>query len=693
MAPPRRLVLLLLAATAFADVVHVKGAKKLVGRVVSDDGPVVVNAYNSTHPAMTLGVERVPKDRVRKIVRTIPEPVHEFEARLAAAEDPGTLVALAAWCDDNRLKERRLWALERALRLDPGQEEARKQLGRRAPDGNWKEQVALARRLLDAPAQERAENRPGRDFFFDELYLRRARRSKRQPKGQQDDRAVALRADELEPGARYTLFVPDKYDPLVPVPLVIGLHGGGRGGADGKRVVGAGWQAMSFYRRECDKRGWICACPTALAAGWGGSKNDDLIDAVIDEVCALYNVDETRLYLVGHSMGGGGAWVQASRTPERWAAVAPAASYGPRGIAELLDAGAGLYVYHSDDDPRTPVGPVRAAMKPLAGSGEDFVYTELPGRGHSFPREVIADIFSYFAVHRRAGRRGRPEVRPLSSFRRKLSRDERKYLPLAEWDEEGEGAGEGESLRGLLRRLETGGGVAEQAVPRLAELDDERTGPAVARVMLRSTSQPDVRAACARILGARKEEAGALGRLLGIEEDSAALVAALEALEEIGDRDAGPDVLRFLDRRRDYLFRRASSGRVDHADWIAIVPPMANACRVASLLEAPGAADAIAKHVLEGIFLADVRVVYDRQNQNPLPVAQALANAACATLRSLKDPAARGALEKMRKEARGAIGATVERLRGPVAEISGWPGDPRIAAEVRSALSEIPTGG
>ncbi|MHC4847980.1 MAG: hypothetical protein ACYTEG_05930 [Planctomycetota bacterium] len=673
--------LLLLAPLAFGDVVYVKGARKLIGRVVSEEGVVVLNPYNSKHPEMVLDVERVPAGRVKKIVRTLPSPRHEFNKRLREATDADALFALATWCGENKLGDERRWALEMALRLDPDHA-ARKLLGSKAPKGRWPDRIQRARAFLADPSVA-----PAPDSVFNALYLRRALRSQSQPKGEQKDRPVALRADKLETGARYTLRVPQSYDPLRPTPLVIGLHGGGRGGADGKLVVGDGWQAMSFYRQHCERRGWICACPTALAAGWGGSKNDDLIDAILDELAALYNIDENRIYLVGHSMGGGGTWVQGTRTPERWAAIAPAASYGPRGIDKLQKTLTGFYVYHSDDDNRTRVGPVRSAMRPLAGSGADFVYTELKGRGHSFPPEVIRDIFEYFEMRTLARGRGRvkPTVRPLSSFLRKLSRDEKKYLPALE------GAADGAKLSKLIKQLRTGGGVAQQVVPDLVKSEDPKTGRAVAKVMIKSGTEPDVRRYCARILGERKEEVDALGKLLAIEPDSNALVAALEALDAIGDASAGPHLVRFLARRRAYLDERASGGRVDHSDWKTIVPPLALACTVTGKYAPKKAAATIAKQVLDGVFLADIRVVYDRANQNPLPIGRALAVAACGALRSLKDPAARPALERLRKRGRGGAGATVRSLGGPGAEISGWPGDPRIAAEVASALSAIPT--
>jgi len=690
-------LLLLLATAAAADVVVVKGAGKVVGRVVSEGDEVVVNPYNSTHPKMVFGVKRFKKARVKKIDRTLPTSRHEFQRRLAEAGDAEACFQLAEWCLTQKLKGERAWALEAALRFDPDHAAARKALGSKAPRGNWLEQIDLARKLLELPAAERAETltriRADRYFPFDERYLQRVLRSTGQRRGYQKDRPVAMRADKLETGARYTLLVPDKYDPLRPTPLVIGLHGGGRGGADGKLVVGSGASAMNFYRQRCNARNWICVCPTALVAGWGGPKNNDLIDAIVEELSALYNIDENRIYLVGHSMGGGGTWVQGSRRPELYAAIAPAASYGVRGIDGFGKTRTGFYVYHSEDDPRTRIGGVRPHMKNLPGSGLDFVYTELQDRGHSFPPEVINDIFDFFAMRRLARGRGRYKttVRPQSSFLRKPSRDEKKYLAVLP----GLGAGRAAEKRGTLgkqlKRLRTGGGVAEQVVEALVANKDPKTDRSVARLMIRPNSESDVRLYCARVLGGRKSKAqiDALGRVLLLETETQALLAALDALESIAAAEAGDAVVKFLEKRQAYLLQRANSDRVDHSDWTTITPPIARACDLIALFKPKRGAQAISRRILEGVLLGKLAVVYDRQNQNPLPAAQALAKSACGALARLEDPVALYFLRRMDKAAGSARGVPVRNLRGPVSIMSGWPQDPRIAGEARTALQSL----
>jgi predicted esterase len=684
----RPLLLLLIVPAALADTVQLKNGKKIHGAVVAEEPDVVVNPFHSTLPAMTLGVQRFPKDKVKSIDRT-PPPEREFQRRVLQAKDPAAALELADWCAAHKLRDEEEYALEIVLRLDPAHEAARKRLGAKAPRGNWQEGVALAREYLEAEETKREEVlsriRRQSDFPFDERTLRRAWRSAHDRKGYQKDRPIALRADKLAENARYTLLVPETYDPLLPTPLVIGLHGGGAGGADGKLLVGSGDQAMAFYQRQCEARGWICACPTAAEAGWRSRSNDDLIDAMLEELMLLYNIDENRIYLVGHSMGGGGTWAQGSRLPETWAAIAPAASYGVDGISALEKSRTGFYVYHSDDDPRCPVGSVRPSMETLVGTDTDFVYTELPKRGHDFPQEVVDDIFRFFDA-RTLARKRKPQARPLPSFLRKVSRDEKKYLPPLGESEAGEA-----SLSDLLKDLKTGGGVAEQAVPRLIAHGDAKTSSGVAKILLKADSGADVRRYAARVLGGRKaaDELDALGRVLLVEEEAAALLEILAAIGEINDPAGGDAVLRFLRKRAEYLAKRTQGGILSQSDWETIAPTLARACELLGTLAPPKAAAQIAATVLDGVLLEGPAVRFDSENQRPLPYAQALAEAACAALGRLGGADAVPALERMRKAREGGAGATVTPVYGPVSDIGNWPRDPRIEGFVQEALGKL----
>jgi hypothetical protein len=368
-----------------------------------------------------------------------------------------------------------------------------------------------------------------------------------------------------------------------------------------------------------------------------------------------------------------------------FAAVAPAASFGPRGISDYLKTGTGLYVYHSDNDPRTPVGGVRPAMEPLSGSGEDFVYTELPGREHSFPMEVVADIFDYFDLHRRTlPPRFEPAVRPHSSFLRKVSRDERKYLPAL-----GEAADAPESLDAILKDLRAGGGLAEQSVAKLVPSADPTVNARVGKILVHADSGPDVRRFAAKVLEQRKatDQAKALGRALFLETESNALLAILDALDAIADPSTFEDVAKFLRVRRDLLEKKIQGkNQVEHSDWDSILPSLARACTALGNLKDPRGAEVVAKQVVEGVLLSGLEVVFDRQNQNPLPPAQALAEAALKALALLREPSVKPLLQKLAAEP-GQV--TVSVLQGPIASMGGWKRDPKIAALAQETLQSL----
>lgn len=78
----------------------------------------------------------------------------------------------------------------------------------------------------------------------------------------------------------------------------------------------------------------------------------DAIDGLIDVIIANRRVDETRIYCVGSSLGGGGVWDYAQRIPDRLAAIVPicGASF-PASTKKFdnLSAGA-IWAFHGSSD-------------------------------------------------------------------------------------------------------------------------------------------------------------------------------------------------------------------------------------------------------------------------------------------------------------------------------------------------------
>jgi polyhydroxybutyrate depolymerase len=111
----------------------------------------------------------------------------------------------------------------------------------------------------------------------------------------------------------YRVHLPSTYDPSMPSPLLIGLHGRGSFGVN---------HESKFFRfgKLANAKGWIYALPNGIVDPkgkriWNATDAccnfynvavDDVafISKLIDDVSALYNVDQQRIFVVGHSNGG-----------------------------------------------------------------------------------------------------------------------------------------------------------------------------------------------------------------------------------------------------------------------------------------------------------------------------------------------------------------------------------------------------
>jgi pimeloyl-ACP methyl ester carboxylesterase len=96
-----------------------------------------------------------------------------------------------------------------------------------------------------------------------------------------------------------------------PLPLVIALHGAGGSENMFFETYGAGAIA-----RLCEQRGWLLLSPR------GTGMKAERVAELIDAMDKLYPVDRRRVFLVGHSMGGGQTAAAANLAPEKFAGVA-----------------------------------------------------------------------------------------------------------------------------------------------------------------------------------------------------------------------------------------------------------------------------------------------------------------------------------------------------------------------------------
>ncbi|HET9217419.1 MAG TPA: dienelactone hydrolase family protein [Terriglobia bacterium] len=128
---------------------------------------------------------------------------------------------------------------------------------------------------------------------------------------------------------------------------------------------------------------------------------------VLDLVRKEFNVDERRIYLFGHSMGGAGTYHLASKYPNIWAAIGPVAPAAMgmtndrvKILQSIKDAGVPVLVSMGDADEVVPVASVRTWVDTMKELQMNYEYKEYPGITHGpIIGASMADVFKFFDKH------------------------------------------------------------------------------------------------------------------------------------------------------------------------------------------------------------------------------------------------------------------------------------------------------
>jgi predicted peptidase len=197
----------------------------------------------------------------------------------------------------------------------------------------------------------------------------------------------------------YLLFQPKSYSEKgKPVPLIVFLHGSGESGNDLERVKK--WGPPAIVESNPDFPFMVVSPQASEPNGW----NVPLLKGMIDDVLAKYNVDRSRVYLTGLSMGGYGAWELAMRHPEYFAAIAPICGGGnPRNVGKLKSIP--TWVFHGAKDTAVPEAASAILVDALKAAGGNVKYTVLPEGGHVdswvYAYDSKTGLFDWFLQQRK----------------------------------------------------------------------------------------------------------------------------------------------------------------------------------------------------------------------------------------------------------------------------------------------------
>ena len=219
-------------------------------------------------------------------------------------------------------------------------------------------------------------------------------------------------ANEILP---YHMYVPTTYNGSKAFPLIVALHGLG------------GTEDAFFTSYEAklpglaEQHGYIVAAPLGYRVdgsyGWGlGNPPADAntrrvqdfseqdVMQVLAHVRQQYKIDESRIYLLGHSMGGIGTWKIAAKYPDVWAAIAPFSGSGQPATIERFKHIPEIVV-HGDNDPTVNVSGSRTMVAKMKELGVEVKYIEVPGGNHgSVVAPNLGNALDFFDAHRKTAR-------------------------------------------------------------------------------------------------------------------------------------------------------------------------------------------------------------------------------------------------------------------------------------------------
>lgn len=216
----------------------------------------------------------------------------------------------------------------------------------------------------------------------------------------------------------YALFVPSGYDKEKKAPLMVALHG--LGGNPQQMIRSKG------LTEQAEKYGYVVVAPMGYnSSGWygalgkgkgfggkgfgkdkgkGGDAPENLGELSEQDVMNVlklvrkgYSIDDKRIYLLGHSMGGAGTYHLGAKYADTWAGLAPiaAATGQPKNVDKLKTIP--VIVVHGDKDTVVNVSSARRCVEKLKEQKIVHEYVEFAGGGHG---DVISKgmpkVFEFF---------------------------------------------------------------------------------------------------------------------------------------------------------------------------------------------------------------------------------------------------------------------------------------------------------
>ena len=194
----------------------------------------------------------------------------------------------------------------------------------------------------------------------------------------------------------YQVYVPASFNGKEKLPVIVFLHGIGQRGEGG--FVPATGAPAALMRQYLEQMKTIVLLPQCRNGRyWSDPEMDRMVMESLKQSVSEFNADRERVYLVGVSMGGYGAWHMAAEHSGTFAAIVAICGGSPLRTADRFTSIARrigktpVWVFHGSEDRIVPVSESRemvAALKEMKGNVR---YNEYEGVGHNVWLKAIGE--------------------------------------------------------------------------------------------------------------------------------------------------------------------------------------------------------------------------------------------------------------------------------------------------------------
>lgn len=197
----------------------------------------------------------------------------------------------------------------------------------------------------------------------------------------------------------YAIYYPKNYSEDKKFPLLFHLHGAGSRGNDISIVANAAVGPFGEVNRGVDLP-FIIVAPQCWGKTW--FECGETMLSLLDYMAGRPDVDRSRIYLTGISMGGYACFEVAMLRAELFAAAMPVCGGGMPWAAGYLK-GLPMWVHHGAMDSVVDVNNSIAMVKALKRLGSEVRLTVYPDRDHDSwtPAFTNPEVYKWMLSHRR----------------------------------------------------------------------------------------------------------------------------------------------------------------------------------------------------------------------------------------------------------------------------------------------------